>query len=690
MKTSKSHLLLFAVVAAFFQITTVAARADVSFEFFSENLDPYGEWIETSNYGYCWRPTGVDEDWAPYTDGYWAYTDGGWTWVSYEDFGGITYHYGRWTRLVGIGWCWVPDYEWAPAWVSWRSSDDYIGWAPLPPECRFNRGIGISFWVDTTYGIGPYSYNFCSYRDFGSPALRPVIINRSRNVTIINYTTNITNISVNHARNIIYNGGPVFATMASRTQRPIQTLSLAQQTDVNAIRASGRRTMARQQGNQLIVAAPQISPPTERVRPQKVARTFQKVDVDGGWNKVRDPHVRQQLEAKMKHDAKGLAPEQAPAKAVTAGELNAFSERLKATPQSAVAGTGQHESDRKRAGGRPVAPPVISGQPTTAPVEQTITTTPDANQRPSTGRKERPAITPPAPVQAVATPAEQTITPVPTPRHRDAKNRDAKSGGQTLPAQPEAKAASVTPSKPDEMKPAPIPQIAQPSPTVDPGALDKDRQIQAEQLKAAREREAQIQQQQQAQAEQQRTAKEREAQIQQQRAAAMQQRELQQQQQAQAEQQRAAKEREAQSQQQRAAAMQQRELQQQQQAQAEQQRAAKERQAQIQQQRAAAMQQRELQQQQQAQGEQQRAAHERQAQIEQQRAAAMQQRELQQQRQAQGEQQRAAHERQAQIEQQRAAAMQQRQVRQPNPQPVQQAPENEKGRKHDKKDEEQH
>src|SRR2546423_9736807 len=30
----------------------------------------------------------------------------------------------------------VPGDEWAPAWVSWRSSKDYVGWAPLPPEAR--------------------------------------------------------------------------------------------------------------------------------------------------------------------------------------------------------------------------------------------------------------------------------------------------------------------------------------------------------------------------------------------------------------------------------------------------------------------------------------------------------------------------------------------------------------------------
>jgi len=72
----------------------------------------------------------------PYSDGYWAYTDVGWTWVSYEDFGWATYHYGRWTRLRDRGWFWVPGREWGPAWFSWRTGGDYVGWAPLPPRGR--------------------------------------------------------------------------------------------------------------------------------------------------------------------------------------------------------------------------------------------------------------------------------------------------------------------------------------------------------------------------------------------------------------------------------------------------------------------------------------------------------------------------------------------------------------------------
>src|SRR6185503_1939233 len=112
-----------------------AQAVDVSFDFFYNNMSG-GSWIEVADYGYCWQPDVAvsSSRWRPYTDGYWAYSDVGWTWVSYEDFGWATYHYGRWVRLEDYGWCWVPGYEWGPAWVSWRTGGNYVGWAPLPPE----------------------------------------------------------------------------------------------------------------------------------------------------------------------------------------------------------------------------------------------------------------------------------------------------------------------------------------------------------------------------------------------------------------------------------------------------------------------------------------------------------------------------------------------------------------------------
>jgi len=112
------------------------AQETVDFQFFYDQLELYGDWFEIDPYGLVWQPRVAQEDpyWQPYLYGEWIYTDYGWTWVTGENFGWITYHYGRWDLLGEFGWIWVPDEIWAPAWVTWRENEQFVGWAPLPPE----------------------------------------------------------------------------------------------------------------------------------------------------------------------------------------------------------------------------------------------------------------------------------------------------------------------------------------------------------------------------------------------------------------------------------------------------------------------------------------------------------------------------------------------------------------------------
>jgi hypothetical protein len=280
------------------------AQADVSFSFFYSSLSPHGDWLEVADYGYCWRPARVSVDWRPYADGYWAYTDVGWTWVSYEDFGDITYHYGRWVFIEDEGWCWVPDYEWGPAWVSWRYSDDYVGWAPLPPAAQFDYSIGFNVWVDSRYDIGPYYYNFCEVRYFGAPALRSVIIAPQRNVTIINKTVNITNIT--YKNKVVVNRGPDFAKVSARSERKIERLKLVRKTDDDSAKArlQGKRGAQRKDG-ELVMVAPQVKKDSKEARPERVAKKIDQPKVDKGWAAVGDETVKQQIRAKQRAEAEG-------------------------------------------------------------------------------------------------------------------------------------------------------------------------------------------------------------------------------------------------------------------------------------------------------------------------------------------------------------------------------------------------
>ena len=92
----------------------------------SEDLDAYGQWKNSPDYGQVWVPA-VSPDWAPYRDGRWVWEPYyGWTWVAGEPWGWAPYHYGRWL-YADNAWAWwpgpvggTPYYRpiWAPAYVS--------------------------------------------------------------------------------------------------------------------------------------------------------------------------------------------------------------------------------------------------------------------------------------------------------------------------------------------------------------------------------------------------------------------------------------------------------------------------------------------------------------------------------------------------------------------------------------------
>ena len=256
----KRIFLAAAILALVFPVLRQAeARTDISIDFFYDNLGDGGNWIEAGEYGYCWQPTvASNASWRPYSDGYWAYTDVGWTWVSYEDFGWATYHYGRWVRLKGRGWVWAPGREWGPAWVSWRTGGDYVGWAPLPP--RRGGDIYVDFspitaQVDVDFDIGPAYYNFIDVRYIGEPVLRERIFAADQNVTYVSKTVNVTNITYNNSQ--VYNYGPDYNTLSRYSTRPIQKLTLQRETNADPLAAARSKSLMKVQGDKLVIAAPQ-------------------------------------------------------------------------------------------------------------------------------------------------------------------------------------------------------------------------------------------------------------------------------------------------------------------------------------------------------------------------------------------------------------------------------------------------
>jgi hypothetical protein len=125
-------LLLLALIAA---PATSARAATEDVAMFYDALSAYGNWVDYGNYGPVWYPTqGVTQNWRPYVDGRWVPTDGGWVFETGEPWGWATYHWGNWMPTSEYGWVWSPGSTWYPSTAAWRTNDDYVGWAPIPPD----------------------------------------------------------------------------------------------------------------------------------------------------------------------------------------------------------------------------------------------------------------------------------------------------------------------------------------------------------------------------------------------------------------------------------------------------------------------------------------------------------------------------------------------------------------------------
>src|SRR5438094_5267672 len=382
-------------------------NATASYSTFYTKLEPQGIWRETSTYGYVWQPREAQESrsWRPYTNGHWVYTDAGWTWVSEEPFGWATYHYGRWTRLRNIGWVWVPGDEWAPAWVSWRKSNDYVGWAPLPPEARFDRGTGIHNWSDSYYDVGPDQYCFVETKQFGAPRLENAVIPSARNVTIVNQTTNVTNITYDNTT--IVNQGPSYDEIRTRTQQPIERLRLEREVNIN-INVGEPRPVVR--GQSIVIPAPLIARDQAIERPRRVKETIANVVVDRGWENTGDRQATEKVRVKMKAEA--TPPPNAPPKTFVkpteaAAETSTTSASATSSPANAAAAvpSASATSTSTPASSATIAATATPVRRATPETTATATTTPSATARVTA-----------TPVETVTATPRPTLTPRPNAR----------------------------------------------------------------------------------------------------------------------------------------------------------------------------------------------------------------------------------------------------------------------------------
>ncbi len=156
-----------------------------------EDLDDNGDWRDDSNYGHVWFPNRVSTGWAPYREGHWDWVaPWGWTWVDDSSWGYAPFHYGRWVTIGGR-WGWVagpvevvPVY--APALVVFIGAGGgfggNVGWFPLGPREVYVPSYSVS-------------REYVNRVNISNTTVNTTTITNVYNTTIVNKTTNITNVT---------------------------------------------------------------------------------------------------------------------------------------------------------------------------------------------------------------------------------------------------------------------------------------------------------------------------------------------------------------------------------------------------------------------------------------------------------------------------------------------------------------
>jgi hypothetical protein len=256
--------------------TTVAPPPTTEVSYFYDSLSPYGSWIYLSGYGWCWQPTVAVRvsGWRPYSDrGRWYWSDAGWYWNSDYSWGWAAFHYGRWYYHGRCGWVWTPGTVWGPSWVSWRYTDGYCGWAPLPPEAHYRHGVGFTYYgrgvsVGFDFGLTAFHYSFVSYNRFCDYSPYRYYEPRHRNRDIYRNTTVINNYVVGN-NNTIINRGVGRETVAARAgANNIREVTVRERSarELTGVRAGVQADQIERRGRENVVYRPELpkTPPPVR------------------------------------------------------------------------------------------------------------------------------------------------------------------------------------------------------------------------------------------------------------------------------------------------------------------------------------------------------------------------------------------------------------------------------------------
>lgn len=452
-----------------------------------QDLDEYGDWRPTPDYGTVWFPRASHPDWAPYHDGHWDYIEPwGYTWVDDEPWGFAPFHYGRWVYYRNA-WGWVPapprvqrvEYVrpvYAPALVAWVGGGGggvgvSVGWFPLGP-----REVYVPSY--------PVSRTYVNRVNISNTSVNTTVVNNYYDTTVVNKNTTVTNVNYVN-RNA---PGAVVATTP-------QVLASAQPVAKNVVRVDSKTVQAAP----VRAAAPAVAPakqavlgPAAPARVKPPAKVETRTVVAKAAPPPPQPSFEKRQAAIQSNGGKPLSTAQMRQIQPTAPETPAT---VKIAPAAKPVATPPPPPNKatqpaKPAPTAPNAAPAPNRQPT--PNE----TKPDPNRAssPTPVLPNRPADRPPT-----ATPPPNANPPQQhRPPDRPAERSPARPAPPSKPPEPPPRTdrpKTAPPVHPKEQPPAPRATVP---PSQNP-AVDQKHQQQQDQLRARQEQERQKLQQQQEQ-----------------------------------------------------------------------------------------------------------------------------------------------------------------------------------------------
>jgi hypothetical protein len=323
------------------------------------DLDTYGSWSATPEYGTVWVPRGLEAGWAPYRNGHWAYVEPwGYTWVDDSPWGFAPFHYGRWVYVRGT-WGWVPPplapeggaylpAVYAPALVAWVGIGAGVAWFALGP-----REVYVPSY--------PVSRTYVNNINVSNTTVNNTVVTNVYNTTIVNKTvTNVTYVNRSAPGAVVATTPQAFASAQSvaRNIVHVDTRALAnapvhsaapavvptRQAVAGPVRAAARKPPVAVQKRAVVARTPPPPPPAP------IERRLAAITSNGG-KPLSVAQARQLAAAVPRPASVRVAP---PARLMPA--------RSEARPASGSAGAARNATPPRPAapvnGPRPPVPPV--------------------------------------------------------------------------------------------------------------------------------------------------------------------------------------------------------------------------------------------------------------------------------------------------------------------------------------------